>query len=353
MLIAMKYLILCLILSYPVFAFKTLRHSYEAYKDSNVATRFNKNTPDYAKTVQYGIDASYSKKGTSDKEIAAAENKKTDGKFKIETENTLIDRNPVMAKEKDAMQTQGEDSNREKETDFQVKTKEIEAVTSKQNVDFYTSKNRMPKDDLQKILKVSVASPDKKTQNAHGYTSIAHQALEMGFFEAALHLFDMVLKTKPDDVNALLGKAVCYHKLRQYNDAFRFYSLVLRVSPSNKIATSNIVSILSNIDVTSAMERITPLYKSNPDRHDVVALMGVIYAKSGYSDEGIELLSKAVKLNPSNPTYNYNLAILYDKGQDKKQAIYYYKRTLDNKSPAFGINYSQIQDRIRFLNAKK
>lgn len=343
----MKYFVLCLIFSHHVFAFKTLRHNYDAYKDSKVPTRFNKNTPDYQKSLQNEIDTVYGKKPSRDSEIVIEQMKKDNNRLKIETENTLIQQQPArsnvdVGNQEDVRQNSLKNNSKSNEDRDQDK-----------RIEYNMSRNRMSKEDLQKIMKVSVAPLDKKSQTSLNYSSLGHFAIETGFFESAIYFFEMALKAKPDDLNSILGKAVAYHKLKQYNEAFRFYSLVLRNSSSNKIATSNIISILSNVDVSSAMERVKPLYKANPDRHDIVALMGVIYARSGYTDEGIELLSKAVKLNPANSSYNYNLAILYDKIDDKKQAVYYYKRALDNKSPAFGINYNQVQDRIKFLNTKK
>ena len=73
----------------------------------------------------------------------------------------------------------------------------------------------------------------------------AYDMLVHGQYAGAIDLYDSVLKTAPDYVAALLGKAIALHKLRRPQEARPLYQRVLMLDPENREALTNMTAIVA------------------------------------------------------------------------------------------------------------
>lgn len=229
---------------------------------------------------------------------------------------------------------------------------ETENAGEDEKSDRELTKEEKKKADLSKIMKISYSRKNFEVDKSFKSISSGHKAMQNGYFEACVQFYESALKVKKNNKDIYFGLGVCYHKLKQYNLAFRNYSDALKIDSGNQKIITNIISILSSVDINSASEKIKPLHQSNPDRYDISGLMGVIYARSGYYEEAAALLSKTVKLSPKDASFNYNLAVVYDKLEDYKKAVFYYKQTLINQTSNASIDYEDVRARINVLNKK-
>lgn len=68
-----------------------------------------------------------------------------------------------------------------------------------------------------------------------------------------------------------------------------------------------------------------------PHHPDAVNLLGVISHQTGQNDKAVELIKKAIRANPANPTYYYNLAVVYQALNNLDEAVACYKKALTLK----------------------
>ncbi|WP_420474888.1 tetratricopeptide repeat protein [Noviherbaspirillum sp. ST9] len=80
-----------------------------------------------------------------------------------------------------------------------------------------------------------------------------------------------------------------------------------------------------------------------PDDPVVRTIYGSYLSKVGRWNEALEHLSEAVRLQPDNPTSNYNLALVYFEKQDYEQARLYAKKAYDMEFPLPGLKNKLIQ----------
>lgn len=104
-----------------------------------------------------------------------------------------------------------------------------------------------------------------------------------------------VLKTEPDRFDALMILGTAYFRLGRVDDAVRY--------------------------VQQGADR-------HPDRAEVWSRLGQITMTRGDAGAAAPLLEKAVRLEPSNPSYLYNYGWLLDRLDRDREAVPYYERAI-------------------------
>ena len=80
--------------------------------------------------------------------------------------------------------------------------------------------------------------------------------------------------------------------------------------------------------IKDCIEFCKSLLLNNPDRWEVLNLMGIIAQRSGQTERAEELLSAATELNPDNPTLFYNLGLVLKQQARLDEAIDQLQRAL-------------------------
>lgn len=173
----------------------------------------------------------------------------------------------------------------------------------------------------------------------------ARRALSLERYDSALGFYDQLYAKNPRDARVLMGKAVALQNLGQIQTAIKTYEELLDVDPNNLEAEVSMLGLVKTRFPALALKRLLELYESNPNEAGLNAQIGMSYAEIGNIREGLRYLGTAVSLEPNNPSYYYNLAVVSDRAGDFKNAITYYEEAL-SKDTIYAAGRSLPRDSI-------
>jgi putative PEP-CTERM system TPR-repeat lipoprotein len=128
------------------------------------------------------------------------------------------------------------------------------------------------------------------------------------------------LADNPTDavMRLLLGDTAIAGK--NYADAEKFYSSVIRIQPNNAVAYNNLAWVTGKLNKGGAVgyaEKAIALAPNQPAFMDTLAML--LSEKGDYAN-ALEWQTKALALQPENGTYRLNLARIHVKGDKKDLA---------------------------------
>jgi len=156
--------------------------------------------------------------------------------------------------------------------------------------------------------------------------------IELGRIEEALQIYVSVLKTDPQDVEALTATGLICKALNNFDDARHFFTQALQIEPWNADAREQIddlqgqalaanlnaespedayrrlqekMNVLTPAEAISEIEKIVELYPDFAVGHND---LGVLYYKTGNKEKTLHHYRQAAHLQPENTTLQKNLA---------------------------------------------
>jgi tetratricopeptide (TPR) repeat protein len=192
-------------------------------------------------------------------------------------------------------------------------------------------------------------------KNSEEKKKLAYNANLMGHYEVAIKLYNEILDKNANDDNAKFALAYAYQKLHQYNDAKNlYYDLLNRGTKIDKDKiVSNLLSIIIEENPKEAVFFLTKLSAQHPDSADLIAKSALTYQEINKKEKALDLMEKALLLDPENSQYKYNLAIMYDQKGEYKEAKYLYDQILSeltrSDSEKLGISLDKIYERVKYL----
>ncbi|MEA1938811.1 MAG: tetratricopeptide repeat protein, partial [Pseudomonadota bacterium] len=136
------------------------------------------------------------------------------------------------------------------------------------------------------------------------------------------------LDRDPDDTRFIMGRAVALQKMGQTSAAIRAYQRVIVVDPDNFVALTNLLGLIGRNSPRAALSELITLVDKYPDQDMIAAQIGFTYAELGDSENALKNLRWAAKLAPGNPTYQMNVAVLFDQKGNTTMAATHYRNTL-------------------------
>ena len=202
---------------------------------------------------------------------------------------------------------------------------------------------------------INTSSTDKNINNEHLNLNVllsqAYKATNLGQLEAAVMLYKKALKIDKNNTYILFALGSVYHLLKQYDDAKAMYTQLLSIDPNDEQAINNYLALMAVHSPAKALKQLQEMEKINPNYSPVKAQIAMIYANLGEFSLAEMYLRKAIELSPEVITYRYNLAILFDKMTNYKDALRMYIQILDFAGDAISKqNANIIQHRINFLH---
>ncbi|GAA4821891.1 DUF4919 domain-containing protein [Algivirga pacifica] len=139
---------------------------------------------------------------------------------------------------------------------------------------------------------------------------------QQGAYREAITLLSTHLSTLPEDTIALQIRGNCYWEIAAFDSAQIDYLTILQLAPNNADVHYNLSGLLElQSDLNGAlyhMEQYVLLLPEDPNGH---ARKGMLLHLSGKTEEGLELLEKAVTMDGQNIMPLYLLAwVNYDQG---------------------------------------
>jgi Flp pilus assembly protein TadD len=200
----------------------------------------------------------------------------------------------------------------------------------------------------------SMVSVVDQPANARDETEQAYDLLLHGRYEGALEHYNNALKDNPENLSALLGKAIALHKLRHLNEARLLYQKVLSLDPGNREALTNVTAIVASQAPVDALRELRDLQKTYPDFSPIPAQLAAIENQAGDLRGAIAEYNRAIQLSPENGLYRLNVAILQDRAGMKEEAAASYQAALDRLGTGaqLPIPIDSIRARLRYLRTR-
>jgi tetratricopeptide (TPR) repeat protein len=204
--------------------------------------------------------------------------------------------------------------------------------------------------DGEPAISVTAAAPVDHVDANSAYDLLLHHR-----YEAALSLYEKILRSAPKNLPALLGKATAEQKLGRLIDARASYLRVLSLDPDNREALTNMTTILADRAPDQALEDLRSLQQSHPSFSPLSAEIASIEARQGNVPSAIQALNTAIAQSPDNALYRLNLAILQDRAGMSEDAAASYRAALDLLSASTDpppMPLEQIRQRLRYLQGR-
>jgi len=167
----------------------------------------------------------------------------------------------------------------------------------------------------------------------------AYEALNSGNLDAAPRLYNQLLRSEPNNVDALLGLAAIATQQGDSEQATRHYLKVLEVEPRNSLAQAGLIGMLGRADPLAAETRLKQLIARDPSAY-LHFMLGNVYADQNRWPDAQQSYFQAHHLQSGNPDYAYNLAVGLEHVGQPKLALEYYRRALQLVAAKGRANFS-------------
>lgn len=189
---------------------------------------------------------------------------------------------------------------------------------------------------------------------------LAYNASLINQDEIAVTLYKQVTRAEPKNTQAKFALAVIYQRMGQWRQAKPLYHSLLKVNleeAEREQVTGNLLAILVEESPKESLYLLDRLAVENPQSSYILAQAGLAYSTIGQYEKAVNLLNRALKLEPEKTIYKFNLAVVYDRAGDRSKALETYQevRSAYNSEENSGngpvIPFEQVNQRIEFLRS--
>lgn len=160
---------------------------------------------------------------------------------------------------------------------------------------------------------------------------LAYNSVLVGQYEIALELYKEILQKEPKNKYVRYSLAVVYQRLYQFKQAKKIFYELLKDDPENKQdVINNIIAIMIEESPREAVYMLSRLTMQNSQSAHLFASLGNAHERISNFDLAIKNYVKAYELDNQNPSYAYNLAVLYDQNKEYEKAIEMYVNAINN-----------------------
>ena len=128
------------------------------------------------------------------------------------------------------------------------------------------------------------------------------------------------LKEHPTDSIFLLRLGDLAISRKDYNAAEKYYRALVQVQPDNALALNNLAWVTGHLKKDGAIPYAERSNKLAPNQPAFMDTLATLLAEKNQYVQSIELLNKALGIQPSNSQLRLNLAKIYIKAGDKSRA---------------------------------
>ncbi len=206
---------------------------------------------------------------------------------------------------------------------------------------------------VQQPLPTTLSSATITTENADDPIMVAaSRAMALGRYESAMRLYQSVELRNPTYARAVKGRADALKAMGRVEEAAQAYARAEQLDPNDTEIQASLRGVNTEINPNMALNDLLMLYRRDPSNPKLSAQIGMAYAAVGDYRSSVGFLQNAVRLDPRNTAFAYNLAIAADHAGMRDVAIRAYEDTLEADSLYGGgktINRNQVYDRLAVL----
>lgn len=253
--------------------------------------------------------------------------------------------------------------------DVHAETGSVDATTEVKPVEHKVETHAPLTENLHKIAQKQpeaphaiVKQPPSRVQVERAvqksFAELAYEAYKAGDLQGAEASYKRHLALHPQSKTSRLGLAAIAVERGEFTLAIDYYQQVLRSDPDDIDALSGMASTASSLTSSFyTIEDLKRLVNRHPTASALHFALGNLYAKQQDWFLAQPVYFEAVRLDSQNPDYRLNLAITLDQLGEHSEAIVHYKMALalaqSNKSNIEGHAVNQrIIDLERFLERR-
>ena len=157
----------------------------------------------------------------------------------------------------------------------------------------------------------------------------AYSAYQSGDYRLAMKRYNQVIEVDPNNRNALLARAAININEGYSESAIQDYRRLLLANPKDSLAMSSLLSVAS-YSPGETETQLKLMIRDEPDSPYLNFALANAYGAQNRWQEAQAYYFKALKNNPQDPNYAYNLAVSLEHISQPESAIAYYQRALEN-----------------------
>ena len=157
----------------------------------------------------------------------------------------------------------------------------------------------------------------------------AYAALQSGDAARAESLYRDVLAADPNSVDALLGLASLAARGGRFDEARDLYRRVQGLDPKNATATASLSGLPGGDAQSGAESQLKGMLREQPDSSALNFALGLRYVADQRWPDAQAAFFEAVRNDPTNADYAFNLAVSLDRLGQAQAAASYYQRAID------------------------
>ena len=231
------------------------------------------------------------------------------------------------------------------------------------NTELSNAKSQLPAASTETVStdkQATKTTPKTTAVTATNYTTDldnARAAATKGNYAAALAYYGRVLDSDRKNVAALTGKAYALERTGQYDAAAAVDSQLLKINPDNNVIYEHLIASLGQSSMPAAQVELEHIVSAAPDNPAAQAALANLLARRGFFQKAYPHLNRAAELAPQNLVYRLDLAVLYDRSGQSKEALTLYKQVIDavdNNTDGKQLNLTTdaIRSRIEYLQSE-
>jgi Tfp pilus assembly protein PilF len=179
----------------------------------------------------------------------------------------------------------------------------------------------------------------------------AYAEFGTGNFVAAGALYQQALELDPNCIDALLGLAAIAQRNGETTEAKNFYRMALALDPKNSIAISGLMSLRNTPSSVENESELKTLLAEQPQAAHLHFALGLHYVAQSRWPDAQQAFFEAVRHDPVNADYAFNLAISLDQLRQRDTAANYYQRAIALARGAQKFDPDTARRRLSILTA--
>lgn len=216
------------------------------------------------------------------------------------------------------------------------------------------AKAALPVEVISRAQQVIKVTKTYSAQSPQAMLAAGDRVLADDQYQAAADIYEKQLRQNPSDLLALSGKAMALQKSGHALEAMDAYQRLIELNPRDVDALTNYLGLLQKQKPEEAMTRLNTLAEQYPDNAAVSGQIGAVFASQMDTPNALRHFMKAKALDDQNPTYPFNIAVLYDRMGNGIKAKSFYRDALeivrDNPSKASLVPVQNILNRLRSVD---
>ena len=213
----------------------------------------------------------------------------------------------------------------------------IQFVHEKKTLELTTKEQEDLKKQIYQINKIlGGISKDKieiENIDVKSITKLGNYYYNIEDFENSEKMFNLILKSFPDDIRALNNKACTIRAKNRLNEAFGLYKKALEIEPDYSDAKINLAAMLIDMGkIEEALQILLEVKEKEKNEPILMLNIGLCYKKLGDYRKAHEYYSIAEEKEPADPRILIHIATLFQREDKFQKALEYAERVLNLNS---------------------